>query len=65
MKLIQGNIFKIKGIEYKVVSIEFKEGKRYKVNFKSNSWDKEVTHYSMSADEFDCKVSFEQYVSLT
>lgn len=64
MKLIQNNRFKINGVEYQVRTVIFGEGKRHTIKFCTTDWDKPVIHYSMSADEFDRKVTFENYVGL-
>ena len=65
MKLIQGNRFKINNTEYQVRYVTWKEGKRESYTFATTNWDKPVMEYTMAAKEFESKVSFEQYMSLT
>lgn len=66
MRLIKGNKFKIKGVDYVVTKVIFKDISKFEresYTFKTLDWDNPVIEYTISANDFESKVSFEQYVS--
>ncbi len=63
MNWIKGCVFKIKGIEYVVTSVWYKNLKTpVVVEFKTNSRDEEVKHFKMSYTDFNKKVKTENYL---
>ena len=64
MNYIQNSRFKINGTEYIVTGVWWQAGVKAEYEFKTLDWDKPVSHYKMSACDFEKKVTIENYVGL-